>query len=126
MLELLVGCSGGDEETVLVTGSQTPDNARSGDCGVADGNDILEFGLEDTALGLVLSLPSPVRYDIVFCVPVEVLRSTYCDDRIGIGKCREDTNSAPPVSTCSLCAFAPPCTYSLEFSNCARTAMMCR
>jgi hypothetical protein len=63
------------------------------------------------------------------CVPVEVLRSTYCDNRVRVGECGEDTDSAQQVSTCSLCAFAfvfaPLCTYSLEFSNCARTAMLC-
>lgn len=53
MLELLVGCGGGNEKTILVTGSQTADDASSGDCGVADGNDILEFGFEDTAYGML-------------------------------------------------------------------------
>ena len=47
----MVGCGGRDEETVLVTGSQTADDASSGDCGVADRNDILEFGFEDTERG---------------------------------------------------------------------------
>ena len=60
-----------------------------------------------------------------FCIPVEVLGSTDCDNRIGVGECGEDTDSAQLVSTCSVCAFAPLCTYSLEFSNCARTAMLC-
>lgn len=129
MLELLVGCGGRDEETVLVTGSQTADDASSGDCGVADGNDILEFGFEDTAQGQFLpsatKAPCCARPRAHLCIPVEVLRSTYCDNRIGVGECGEDTDSAQLVSTCSVCAFAPLCTYSLEFSNCARTAMLC-
>jgi hypothetical protein len=133
VLELLVGCGGRDEEAVLVTGSQTADDASSGDCGVADRNDILEFGFEDTAPGQFLpsatiapccARPRP-RPRAHFCIPVEVLRSTYCDNRIGVGECGEDTDSAQLVSTCSVCAFAPLCTYSLEFSNCARTAMLC-
>jgi hypothetical protein len=53
VLELLVGCGGGDKETLLVTGGQTADNAGSGDCGVADGNDILEFSFEDTVRGVL-------------------------------------------------------------------------
>lgn len=53
MLKLLVGCGGGDEETLLVTGSQTADDTGSGDCGVADRNDILEFSFEDTARSML-------------------------------------------------------------------------
>lgn len=48
MLELLVGCGGGDKESLLVAGGQTADDAGSGDCGVADRNDILKFSFKDT------------------------------------------------------------------------------
>lgn len=48
MLELLVGCGSRDEEAFLVAGSQTADDTCSGDCGVADRNDILQFSFEDT------------------------------------------------------------------------------
>lgn len=48
MLEFLVGCGGGDEEAFLVTCGKAADYAGSCDCGVADGNDVLEFGFEDT------------------------------------------------------------------------------
>lgn len=34
--------------------SQTTDNAGSSDGGVTDGDDILEFGLEDTVVGVSL------------------------------------------------------------------------
>jgi hypothetical protein len=54
VLELLVGCGGGDEEAFLVTCGQATDDSCSGDCGVADGNDVLEFGFEDTGRVLVL------------------------------------------------------------------------
>ena len=56
MLELLVGCGGGNKKTLLVTGSQTANDAGSGDCGVADGNDILEFSFEDTVYGALVLL----------------------------------------------------------------------
>jgi hypothetical protein len=49
MLELLVGCGGGDEEAFLVTCGQAADDSCSGDCGVADGDDVLELGFEDAA-----------------------------------------------------------------------------
>ena len=49
MLEFLVGCGGGDEEAFLVACSEATDYAGSCDCGVADGNDILELCFEDTA-----------------------------------------------------------------------------
>lgn len=53
MLELLVGCGGGDEEALLVTGSQTADDTGSGDCGVANRNDILEFSFENTVRSML-------------------------------------------------------------------------
>ncbi|RYF35151.1 MAG: hypothetical protein EOO38_29060 [Cytophagaceae bacterium] len=54
MLQFLVGCGGGDEQAFLVAGGQAADDAGSGNGGVADGYDILEFGFEDTARVLVL------------------------------------------------------------------------
>lgn len=56
MLEFLVGCGGGDEEALLVTGGQTADDAGSGNCGVADRNDILKFGFENTVARSVLAV----------------------------------------------------------------------
>lgn len=72
MLELLVGCGGGNEETLLVTGSQTADDAGSGDCGVADGNDILEFGFEDTASGQFLPLATALAVRCCECPPTQL------------------------------------------------------
>ena len=51
MLELLVGCGGGNEKTLLVTGSQTADDACSGNGGVAYRDNVLKFSLENTARG---------------------------------------------------------------------------
>lgn len=109
MLKLLVGCGGGNEETLLVTGSQAADDAGSGDCGVADRNDILKFGFEDT--GRWVSSCRGVSKEGATCAgrrtrtrtsedsPVEVLGSAYCDNRIGIGKSGKDTNSVRLVRT---------------------------
>lgn len=47
MLEFLVSRCGGHQQAVLVANSQTADDASSCDGGVADGDDVLEFGLED-------------------------------------------------------------------------------
>ena len=128
MLELLVGCGGRDEEAVLVTGSQTADDASSGDCGVADRNDILEFGFEDTAPGQYLPSATKARYcarpRAHLCIPVEVLRSTYCDNRIGVGECGEDTDSAQLVSTCS-CAHLPRSAHTRWSSRIARGQPCC-
>jgi hypothetical protein len=46
----LVGGGGGDQEASLVARGEAPNYARSGDCGVADGDDVLEFGFEDTVV----------------------------------------------------------------------------
>jgi hypothetical protein len=54
VLELLVGCGGRDEEASLVSCGQAADDSGSGDCGVTDGNNVLEFGFKDTARVLVL------------------------------------------------------------------------
>jgi hypothetical protein len=51
VLELLVGRGGRDEKAALVAGGQAADYSRAGNCGVADGDDVLEFGFEDTAVG---------------------------------------------------------------------------
>lgn len=51
MLELLVGGRGRDEEAALVARSEAADYSRAGDCGVADGDYVLEFGFEDTGGG---------------------------------------------------------------------------
>lgn len=48
VLQFLVGGRGGDEQAFAVTGGQAADDACAGDGGVADGNDILELGFEDT------------------------------------------------------------------------------
>jgi hypothetical protein len=64
MLEFLVGCGGGDEETAFVACSEAADDARSGDGGVADGDDVLEFGFENTARVLVSRcLAGVARYE---------------------------------------------------------------
>ena len=49
MLKLLIGRGSGDEETVLVAGREAPDDARPSDCGMTNGNYVLEFGFKDTA-----------------------------------------------------------------------------
>jgi hypothetical protein len=63
MLEFLVGCGGGNEETSLVACSEAADNAGSCNCGMANGYDVLEFGFEDTArrsvLYYVVAAPAP-------------------------------------------------------------------
>jgi len=71
MLELLIGCAGGDEQASAVTGCETTNNACAGDGGVADGDDVLEFGLEDT---------------------VEVLGSADRDEGVRVCEGREDTD----------------------------------
>lgn len=47
MLKFLVGCRGGNEETVFVSGRQAADNSRAGDGGVRYGDYVLELGFED-------------------------------------------------------------------------------
>jgi len=71
MLEFLVCGCGGDEEAFLVTSGQSADDPGSRNGGVADGNDILEFGFENT---------------------VEVLARADCDDRVRVGEGSEDTD----------------------------------
>lgn len=47
VLQLLVGGRGRDQQAFAVAGGQAADDARAGDGGVADGDDILELGFED-------------------------------------------------------------------------------
>lgn len=57
-------------------------------------------------------------------VPVEVLGGADSDEGVGVCEGREDTDPEQTVSISAACGmhFA---AYSLEFSNWARTAMMC-
>ena len=79
MLEFLVGCGGGDEKAALVACGQAADDARSSDGGVADGNDVLEFGFENTARLLIwVSFAGVARFEYCttcggYCIPVEIL-----------------------------------------------------
>lgn len=79
MLEFLVGCGGGDEEAFLVACGEAADYAGSCNCGVADGDNILEFGFEDTArLSVLWSFASyhnfaQVARALEVYAPVEVL-----------------------------------------------------
>lgn len=63
MLQFLVGRCRGHKQAILVADGQTPHDTGSGDGGVADGDDVLEFGLEDG---------------------VEVLRGADGDDGVGV------------------------------------------
>jgi hypothetical protein len=63
MLQFLIGSRCRHQQTVLVSHGQTADNTGSGNGGVADGDDVLEFGLEDG---------------------VEVLRGADGDDGVGV------------------------------------------
>jgi hypothetical protein len=47
VLQLLVGRARGDQQALAIAGRQAADDARAGDGGVADRDDILELGLED-------------------------------------------------------------------------------
>lgn len=47
VLQLLVRSRCRDQQTILVADGQTADDAGAGDGGMADGDDVLEFGLED-------------------------------------------------------------------------------
>ncbi len=71
MLEFLVGRCGGHQQAVLVADSQTADDAGAGDGSVADGDDVLEFRLEDG---------------------VEVLRGADGDDGVGVCEAGEDAD----------------------------------
>ena len=47
LLQFLICSRGRDEESFAVAGCEAPDDSRAGDCGVADGNHVLELGFED-------------------------------------------------------------------------------
>lgn len=72
MLQLLVRRRRGHQQALLVAGGQAADDARAGDGGVADGNHVLQLGLEDR---------------------VEVLRRADGDERVRVGEGREDADS---------------------------------
>lgn len=98
MLEFLVCGCGGDEEAFLVTvdllgsvlgrvshsasyrktlnvpSGQSADDPGSGNGGVADGNDILEFGFENTVA------PPSVLISRRVCWPRSHSMSSYCDN----------------------------------------------
>lgn len=63
MLQFLVGSRCRNQQTILVSNDQTAHDTGSGNGGVADGDDVLEFGLEDG---------------------VEVLRGADSDDGVGV------------------------------------------
>lgn len=131
MLEFLVCGCGGDEEAFLVTvdllgsvlgrvshsasyrktlnvpSGQSADDPGSGNGGVADGNDILEFGFENTVAPPSVLISRRVcwprshsmspycnnpRRAIELCAPVEVLARADCDDRVRVGEGSEDTD----------------------------------
>jgi hypothetical protein len=52
MLQFLVRRGRGHEQAALVACGQAANYACSGDCGVADGDYVLQFGFEDTTRGL--------------------------------------------------------------------------
>lgn len=73
MLQFLVGGRGRYEQPFAVACCEAPYDACAGDGGVADGNDVLQFGFEDG---------------------VEVLGGADGDEGVGICKGGEDANSA--------------------------------
>lgn len=93
-----------------IPSSQATDDSCAGNGGVYDWDNILQLSFEDG---------------------VEVLAGTDSYKSIGVCKGREDTNSRSPVSAVQ-CIISVATrlvvgysfTYSLEFSNCALTAMM--
>jgi hypothetical protein len=72
VLKLLVRCAGRDEEAFSVSGGEATDYAGAGDCAVADGDDVLEFGFEDG---------------------VEVFAGAEGDERVRVGQGGEDADS---------------------------------
>ena len=94
-------------KTLNVPGGQSADDPGSGNGGVADGNDILEFGFENTVappsvlISRRVCLPrshsmSPCcnnpRRATDLCAPVKVLARADCDDRVRVGEGSEDTD----------------------------------
>ena len=126
MLQFLVCGCGGEEESVLVAtlmldscssgmlrqvevlsnvpSCESADYPGSCDRGVANGDNVLEFGFEDTVMrlsvlrsGSICLSPSPQQSSrrmraASICAPVEVLTRADSDDRIRVGKCSEDTD----------------------------------
>jgi len=78
VLEFLVGGGGGDEEAFAVAGCEAAYYSRAGDCAVADGDYVLEFGFEDA---------------------VEVFGGADGDEGVGVGEGSKDADSAVVVST---------------------------
>lgn len=72
VLQLLVRRRRRHEQPLAVAGREAPDDARARDGRVADGDDVLQLGLEDR---------------------VEVLRRADGDERIAVGEGREDADS---------------------------------
>ena len=115
VLQLLIGRAGRDQKTPSVAGGQAADDARAGDGAVADGDDVLELGLEDA---------------------VEVFGCAQGDEGVGVCEGCEDADSvwgggqslAGFVESLSsvllFCNGEFAGTYSFEFSNAARTAMI--
>jgi len=91
MLQLLVGGGCWDEEAVSVAGCEAPDYAGAGDGGVADGDYVLEFGLED-AVGSILEWSFGKALQR-FAIPVEVFGCADGDKGVGVCECGEDANS---------------------------------
>jgi hypothetical protein len=92
---------------VNVPSGQSTDDPGSCDGGVADGNDILEFGFENTVAPLSILFSRRIcsarshsmspyyvnpRRPIELCAPVKVLARADRDDRIRVGECSEDTD----------------------------------
>jgi hypothetical protein len=108
MLQLLVGRGGGYQEAVFVAGGQAPNDARAGDGAVADWDYVGQLGFEDG---------------------VEVFRGADCDEGVGVCQGREDADSEGRrrrrlVGERGAGVDGEGQAYSLEFSNCARTAMV--
>lgn len=56
MLKFLVGGGGGDKESLLVASRKAANYPGAGDGSMTNGNDVLEFGFENTVASLVLQL----------------------------------------------------------------------
>ena len=94
-------------KAVYIPSSQSTNDSCSSNGGVADGNDILEFGFEDTVAPLLVhssrSICSPRSHSMPLhyieprraiepCAPVKVLARADCDNRIRVCECSEDTD----------------------------------
>ena len=94
-------------KTLNVPSGQSADDPGSGNGGVADGNDILEFGFENTVAPPSVLISRRVYWPrshsmspycnnppraIELCAPVEVLARADCDNRVRVGEGSEDTD----------------------------------